>query len=244
MDENSDQSNEMLFMLREILIQMRKTIEKRTERLLEMEEILVKRKTQISEIDKSKQKDMNDEEKELYNKDQKKQRLTGSYKLEKDKERDGEAIDIYEYNKHITQMEYLQELDRNFGIFLGIDIYYLKVTMLYFKAIKQSRRMQKRELVISVFGDIIITHLKTLSMFYTLKAPYKEPEYFFNYLKDPNFLLNLIRLLSYLSTSDLKQIFSSIRESFFTEIVCNYRFFLKLIDPKKKFLEFKPAGTE
>jgi len=137
----------------------------------------------------------------------------------------------------------MTELDRNFGIFLGVDIYYLKVTTFYFKVIKQTRKFHKKDYVTKVFGDIIITHLKTLAKFYEMKAPYKEPDYFFNYLKDPNFLQSLLRLLSYLATADLKMIFNYIRDRFFTEIACNYRFFLKLINPEKKYIHFSPQAN-
>ena len=64
--------------------------------------------------------------------------------------------------------------------------------------------MQKRELIFNIFGDIITTHLKTLSTFYLIKAPYKEPDMFFNVIKDPSFLWNFFRLLTYLTSSDLK----------------------------------------
>lgn len=92
--------------------------------------------------------------------------------------------------------------------------------------------MQKKELIFNVFGKIILTHLTTLSTFYLLKAPYKEPDFFFNYIRDPHFLNNFFWLLTYLSVQDLKQILTQIRQDFFEEILCNYRFFLKLIDPR------------
>jgi len=60
---------EMLGFLKETLIQFRKTIEMRTDTLLEMEKILFNRKSKIQEIDKKKQTGMNDEEKKKYIKD-------------------------------------------------------------------------------------------------------------------------------------------------------------------------------
>lgn len=62
-------------------------------------------------------------------------------KSEKQKELDGESVDIYEYHNYFNQFDYVQDLDRNFQIFLGIDIYYLKVSISYFKAIRANKRL-------------------------------------------------------------------------------------------------------
>jgi hypothetical protein len=199
----------MLKILKETLVQMGKTIKCRSKRLIEMDKILQQRKDVYIALEKEKTKDMSPEELEVYKKEKNLSKLN-SIKTEKQKEADGESIDIFEYHNYFSQHDYFNDLDRNFHIYLGVDLY-IKVSIYYIKAIRASKRMQKKELVFNVYGNLFLTHLTTLSTFYLLKAPYKEPDYFFNYIRDPLFLNTFLKIIQYLSVPDVKQILTMIR---------------------------------
>ena len=57
---------------------------------------------------------MTEEEKEEYKKNKTNRLLSQNIKFEKNKEKDGEQIDMYEYGRYFNQFDYLQDLDRNF----------------------------------------------------------------------------------------------------------------------------------
>lgn len=105
-NEPNDLTNEMVILLWETIVQMREAVQFRLKKLIQMDKILTKWKEYLAQLEKDKLSVMTEEEKEAYWKSKTTWILTQSIKFEKDKEKDGEAIDIFE-NRYFNQFDYL-----------------------------------------------------------------------------------------------------------------------------------------
>lgn len=96
----------MVILLWETIVQMREAVQFWLKKLIQMDKILTKWKEYLAQLEKDKLSVMTEEEKEAYWKSKTTWILTQSIKFEKDKEKDGEAIDIFE-NRYFNQFDYL-----------------------------------------------------------------------------------------------------------------------------------------
>jgi|JI10StandDraft_1071094.scaffolds.fasta_scaffold39032_5 UDP-N-acetylmuramyl pentapeptide synthase len=72
-----------------------------------MEKILSTKKEYLAKVEEEKLSLMTNEEKEQYKWSKQNWMLSNTIKFERDKEKDGEAIDIFEYNWFFLMIDYL-----------------------------------------------------------------------------------------------------------------------------------------